>query len=116
MNNPVQKKCSICGESFGCGATNPDQPCWCTELPRVEITEGDDCRCPKCLTEIVDREKRESESGTEVAELIEGIDFYLEGSSLVFTALYHLKRGYCCDSGCRHCPYTDVARSVESKL
>ncbi|MEO0903077.1 MAG: DUF5522 domain-containing protein, partial [Bacteroidota bacterium] len=18
---------------------------------------------------------------------------------------YHLKRGYCCESGCRHCPY-----------
>ncbi|MDR3739142.1 MAG: DUF5522 domain-containing protein [Terracidiphilus sp.] len=32
-------------------------------------------------------------------------DFYLEGEALVFTAAYHLKRGYCCGSGCRHCPY-----------
>jgi hypothetical protein len=32
-------------------------------------------------------------------------DFYLEGPNLVFTAAYHLKRGYCCNSGCRHCPY-----------
>jgi hypothetical protein len=24
---------------------------------------------------------------------------------MVFTAAYHLKRGYCCGSGCRHCPY-----------
>ena len=23
----------------------------------------------------------------------------------VFTREYHLKRGYCCQSGCRHCPY-----------
>jgi hypothetical protein len=23
----------------------------------------------------------------------------------VFTAAYHLKRGYCCNSDCRHCPY-----------
>jgi hypothetical protein len=23
----------------------------------------------------------------------------------VFTAIYHLKRGSCCGSGCRHCPY-----------
>ena len=23
----------------------------------------------------------------------------------VFTALQHLNRGYCCGSGCRHCPY-----------
>jgi hypothetical protein len=32
-------------------------------------------------------------------------DFYYEGPFLVFTATYHLKRGYCCNSGCRHCPY-----------
>jgi hypothetical protein len=23
----------------------------------------------------------------------------------VFTAAYHLARGSCCESGCRHCPY-----------
>ncbi len=23
----------------------------------------------------------------------------------VFTAAAHVARGYCCDSGCRHCPY-----------
>jgi hypothetical protein len=23
----------------------------------------------------------------------------------VFTREYHLKRGYCCKNGCRHCPY-----------
>ena len=32
-------------------------------------------------------------------------DYYMEGPYLVFTAQYHLKRGYCCGSGCRHCPY-----------
>ncbi len=32
-------------------------------------------------------------------------DFYFEGPYLVFTAAYHLKRGYCCSSDCRHCPY-----------
>jgi hypothetical protein len=32
-------------------------------------------------------------------------DFYYEGPYLVFTAAYHRKRGYCCNSGCRHCPY-----------
>ncbi|WP_317614728.1 DUF5522 domain-containing protein [Lishizhenia tianjinensis] len=24
---------------------------------------------------------------------------------IVFTEKYHLKRGHCCKSGCRHCPY-----------
>ena len=23
----------------------------------------------------------------------------------VFTEIYHLRRGFCCGSGCRHCPY-----------
>jgi hypothetical protein len=32
-------------------------------------------------------------------------DYYLEGDAIVFTATYHLKRGNCCGSGCRHCPY-----------
>ena len=32
-------------------------------------------------------------------------DCYIEDGLLVFTAAYHLKRGYCCGSGCRHCPY-----------
>jgi hypothetical protein len=32
-------------------------------------------------------------------------DWYFEGGFLVYTAAYHLKRGYCCGSGCRHCPY-----------
>lgn len=24
---------------------------------------------------------------------------------IVFTEKYHLKRGYCCQNSCRHCPY-----------
>jgi hypothetical protein len=37
--------------------------------------------------------------------LQEGIDYYLEGGLMVFTCQYHLKRGACCGSKCRHCPY-----------
>jgi hypothetical protein len=32
-------------------------------------------------------------------------DWYFENGLLVYTAAYHLKRGFCCGSGCRHCPY-----------
>lgn len=35
----------------------------------------------------------------------EQTDFYLENGLLVFTAAHHLKRGACCGSGCRHCPF-----------
>lgn len=37
--------------------------------------------------------------------LIEGEDFYWEGAVMVFTARYLARRGYCCENGCRHCPY-----------
>ena len=37
--------------------------------------------------------------------LIEGIDYYIEAGRYVFTPHYLRKRGYCCESGCRHCPY-----------
>ena len=38
--------------------------------------------------------------------LKEGEDFYYhENGFLVFTEAYHLKKGYCCGNGCRHCPY-----------
>ena len=33
-------------------------------------------------------------------------DFYMsEDGYIVFTKAYHLKRGYCCQSGCLHCPW-----------
>jgi hypothetical protein len=38
--------------------------------------------------------------------LQQGIDYYFnEQGFMVFTEAYHLKRGYCCKSGCKHCPY-----------
>jgi len=37
--------------------------------------------------------------------LVEGEDYYWEGAAMVFTACFHLRRGRCCESGCRHCPY-----------
>ncbi len=33
-------------------------------------------------------------------------DFYVNDEGLiVFTRDYHLKRGFCCRSGCLHCPW-----------
>jgi biotin synthase-like enzyme len=34
------------------------------------------------------------------------IDYYKEKDRVVFTTLFHLKRGYCCGNKCRHCAYT----------
>ena len=35
----------------------------------------------------------------------QGKDYYLEDGKVIMTELYHKKRGTCCGSGCRHCPY-----------
>jgi iron complex transport system substrate-binding protein len=37
--------------------------------------------------------------------LLEGKDYQLENGAMVFTASYLQRRGYCCGSGCRNCPY-----------
>jgi iron complex transport system substrate-binding protein len=42
--------------------------------------------------------------------LLQGIldperDYVVEDGAMVFTASYLKRRGYCCDSGCRNCPY-----------
>lgn len=38
-------------------------------------------------------------------KLIEGEDYVIENGLYVFTRSYLLKRGHCCHSGCRNCPY-----------
>ena len=47
--------------------------------------------------------------GNKIEQEVALEDFYYDGPYLVFTAAYHLKRGHCCYSGCRHCPYGDLA-------
>jgi hypothetical protein len=51
---------------------------------------------------VTEQGRRESASGD---PLVEGKDYYIENGLYVFTEQYLLKRGYCCQSGCRHCPY-----------
>ena len=38
--------------------------------------------------------------------LIEGEDYYYnEQGYIVLTEQFHIKKGYCCGNGCKHCPY-----------
>jgi hypothetical protein len=50
----------------------------------------------------------------EPRKLIEGVDYYLENGFWVFTTHYLLNRGYCCNSGCRHCPYRETKPNIIS--
>lgn len=46
-----------------------------------------------------------TETREEQVTLIENEDYYFENGLMVLTAHYLLRRGYCCEQGCRHCPY-----------
>lgn len=39
-------------------------------------------------------------------KLVKNVHYYINERGLfVFTEKYHLARGHCCKSGCKHCPY-----------
>jgi hypothetical protein len=113
-----QKSCSNCGVSFGCGPRAGKESCWCEDLPQVSLVGAaeQDCLCPECLRQVI-ADLQLNSAGTRPAAsqgqgvinsppiLVEGEDYYCEGPAIVFTAKYLLRRGYCCESGCRHCPY-----------
>lgn len=111
-------KCPKCGESVSCGVDKPGA-CWCAEYPSILPVGKDakDCFCSNCLKEeiigFVDQYVSEIKAGTRINDtakyadgsLMEGVDYYMENGLFVLTEWFHLKRGRCCGSGCRHCPY-----------
>lgn len=54
-----------------------------------------------------DHAQREEVLARHRAAVAAGEPGYFDPASglFVFTARYHLDRGRCCDTGCRHCPY-----------
>ena len=115
-----QKTCSACGVTFSCGITEPDGKCWCNNYPAMFHPNPEiDCLCPSCLKEATIKKINDYVSSLSPEEaldnkakdlpktntLIEDVDYYMDGGLVVFTSWYHLRRGYCCENGCRHCPY-----------
>ena len=48
--------------------------------------------------------------------LIEGEDYYFnEDGLMVMTKSYLTKKGHCCQSGCKHCPY-DFKSKVDPNI
>ena len=43
-------------------------------------------------------------------------DFYYENGKKVMTENFHLKRGYCCGSKCRHCPYVPLHEKFSTQI
>ena len=40
-----------------------------------------------------------------IQELEKDEYYYSKEGYIIFTQKYHLKRGYCCQNNCKHCPY-----------
>jgi len=63
--------------------------------------------CPNCIREI--EQGLSAAAGQSMPkkpnELREGTHYYVENGFLVFTTTYHIIRGNCCGSLCRHCPW-----------
>ena len=59
----------------------------------------------------MDNDTEPTTSVEETKTFVEGIDFYFEDGLMVLTRKYLLDRGSCCESACRHCPYTEEQSS-----
>jgi len=121
------ERCPLCGGDNHCRVAKGHlykDVCWCQEIvvpgsilnrfasDSLEPT----CLCRPCL-ETVARISRELDDTEAILAEVKRVivktasqpaeeDFYLDADgNTVFTATYHLKRGNCCDNGCRHCPY-----------
>ena len=47
---------------------------------------------------------------------LEPDDYYINNEGLmVFTEKYHIKRGFCCDNNCLHCPYKERESTGKEK-
>lgn len=84
--------------------------CWCERiqvpaslLARVPAElQRRVCLCRNCVEQEL---RRQSPPPAEPG------DFYLDAGTglVVFTESYHRRRGYCCGSACRHCPFDQCA-------
>jgi hypothetical protein len=114
MNGSLDlSRCPLCGGPNRCQRVTQDSykgPCWCFE---VEVPEellrqvppewrNAVCVCRGCIESFLRTRRRDSR-----APLAGPGDFYFENGLVVFTEVYLRRRGYCCGSRCRHCPYED---------
>ncbi|HAA13762.1 MAG TPA: hypothetical protein DCE41_19550 [Cytophagales bacterium] len=99
-------------------ACTADSGCWCMALPQVmELEEAATCLSKEDLAqkikdyfevnpEAARKYWRKPEGRIPVLDCTEGVDYHVdERGRWVFTAYYHLRKGYCCQNGCKHCPY-----------
>ncbi len=107
-----KKNCPRCKKTFTCVPENISA-CDCSQISvsnemKTFLTKTFfSCLCSNCLLELNQLTAKEKEYPFpgRGGELVEGLHYYKQEDYRVFTEFYLLSRGYCCRSGCRHCPY-----------
>jgi hypothetical protein len=111
--------CPLCGQPNDCQLCTDAAykgPCWCAKvkIPDELIAQvppelrNSACLCRNCVMKF----HRAKTNGVASLKILPG-DYYFDGGLIVFNAAFHLRRGYCCDSGCRHCPYQAMPAVVK---
>lgn len=107
MKKSIAKLCSRCKNEIECRMNNI-QDCLCSQVSISEECREYlkktkyDCLCNSCLNILNEMVKQ---ADLAPSKLTENIQYYIENGLLVFTELYHIQRGYCCQSNCRHCAF-----------
>jgi len=108
----MKKSCPRCKEVFECQA-NSDKHCFCAHVKLDPATTEFlakthyDCLCNNCLQAINESvlKVKNKPFNPKISNLKEGEYYYKENGLTVLTELYHISKGSCCMSGCRHCAY-----------
>jgi uncharacterized protein (TIGR00290 family) len=122
-----QEQCPLCGGDNACRLGKGHLykgPCWCEALavpaPLLKRMAAEwvdpACLCRSCLNAASSVASQTDDMDAALIEIrrqrrlggnqLSPDDYYQdEDGNTVFTAAYHLKRGTCCQNGCRHCPY-----------
>jgi hypothetical protein len=113
MPKHEEKSCARCKSLFECKPGDIGN-CQCNNiqlLPETKEylskTKFKDCLCLNCLTHLNNLVKASLilEFPKQRQLIAEGLHYYMDNGYFVFTEMYHLLRGNCCGSGCRHCVY-----------
>jgi hypothetical protein len=118
----METHCTKCNNPFVCLADDINQ-CHCSKVKISAETTAFlsktkyGCLCNNCLKEVDEQVaiSKQYRFPTQRADFQEGVHYYIEGQYWVFTELYHMLRGTCCQSGCRHCVYGFHKSAVSRK-
>lgn len=102
-----ETQCPRCSSSMKCKVDDIDN-CNCASINLSPDTlsflakTNYKCLCNNCLKEINNLVLK---ANNLPLGNIEGIHYIIKNGLLVFTELYHIQRGYCCENDCLNCAY-----------